>query len=210
MDEVLQNQIFQVKLSELLVQEWLKIGIFLNVEERSLEAIKADYVNFPKQEDKAREMIKKWFSINPNPTFEKLRNAIKNIPNYNLLKEVEDLANKFLNKPLNSPSNTSERNSPSNSGKDNDFPLSEQIIGSVGCLIGNDFEVFGRRLGLSAHVVKNIKANGKTVEACAVDVIDKWIEHNGILTWKQLKNELLLFERKNIVELIEKKFINNP
>ncbi|XP_047127144.1 uncharacterized protein LOC124808072 isoform X2 [Hydra vulgaris] len=92
MDGVLQNQEFQIKLSELLDQDWFKIGIFLNVSKHSLESIKSDYINFRKQEDKAYEMIKKWFNIDENPTFEKLKIAILKIPKEDLLMEVEDLA----------------------------------------------------------------------------------------------------------------------
>ncbi|XP_065645247.1 NACHT, LRR and PYD domains-containing protein 3-like [Hydra vulgaris] len=116
MDEVLQDPQFQIKLSELLVQDWFKIGIYLKVKPHILEAIKNDSINLLKQEDKAYEMIKKWFDFNKNPTFEKLKRAISNIPKYKLLKEVEDLANKFLNGSSNSPSNISEINNSLNNG----------------------------------------------------------------------------------------------
>nr|XP_047131668.1 uncharacterized protein LOC105849483 isoform X4 [Hydra vulgaris] len=92
MDGFLQNPQFQIKLSELLDQDWFKIGISLKVEEHSLKSIKSDFANFPKQEDKAYEMIKKWFNFDKNPTFEKLKHAILDIPKHDLLMEVEDLA----------------------------------------------------------------------------------------------------------------------
>ncbi|XP_065654355.1 NACHT, LRR and PYD domains-containing protein 10-like [Hydra vulgaris] len=119
MDEVLQNPKFQVKLSELLDQDWFKIGISLNVKQHSLESIRSDFISFRNQEDKAYGMIKKWFNIDKNPTFEKLKLAISNIPKYNLLKEVEDLANMFLNDSSNSPSNICERSSSLNSVSSN-------------------------------------------------------------------------------------------
>ncbi|XP_047131282.1 uncharacterized protein LOC124810436 isoform X1 [Hydra vulgaris] len=96
MDEVLQNPVFQIKLSELLGQDWFKIGIYLNIEQRSLESIKSDSINFSKQECKAYEMLKKWFNFDEKPTFEKLKLAILNIPKMDLLKEVEDLASRFF------------------------------------------------------------------------------------------------------------------
>ncbi|XP_047131336.1 NACHT, LRR and PYD domains-containing protein 3-like isoform X1 [Hydra vulgaris] len=96
MDEVLRNPVFQIKLSELLGQDWFKIGIYLNIEQRSLESIKSDSINFSKQECKAYEMLKKWFNFDEKPTFEKLKLAILNIPKMDLLKEVEDLASGFF------------------------------------------------------------------------------------------------------------------
>nr|XP_047131397.1 protein NLRC5-like isoform X2 [Hydra vulgaris] len=92
MDEVLRSPVFQIKLSELLGQDWFKIGIYLNIEQRSLESIKSDSINFSKQECKAYEMLKKWFNFDEKPTFEKLKLAILSIPKMDLLKEVEDLA----------------------------------------------------------------------------------------------------------------------
>ncbi|XP_065665453.1 NACHT, LRR and PYD domains-containing protein 3 isoform X2 [Hydra vulgaris] len=96
MDEVLQNPVFQIKLSELLGQDWFKIGIYLNIEQRSLESIKSDSINVFKQECKAYEMLKKWFNFDEKPTFEKLKLAILSIPKMDLLKEVEDLASGFF------------------------------------------------------------------------------------------------------------------
>ncbi|XP_065643146.1 caspase-7-like [Hydra vulgaris] len=94
MVEILQNPKFKIKLSEIIDQDWFKIGIFLNIEEHNLESIKSDSA-FPKQEEKAREMIKKWFAIEKNPTLQKLKEAITNIPNHHLCKKVEDLASEL-------------------------------------------------------------------------------------------------------------------
>ncbi|XP_065647935.1 uncharacterized protein LOC136077155 [Hydra vulgaris] len=95
MDKVLQSAQFQIKLSKLLVQDWFEIGIYLKVKPYVLEAIRNDSINLLKQEDKAYEMIKKWFDFDENPTFEKLKRAISSIPKFKLLKEVEDFAKKF-------------------------------------------------------------------------------------------------------------------
>ncbi|XP_065646125.1 uncharacterized protein LOC136076695 isoform X2 [Hydra vulgaris] len=95
MDKVLQYPQFQIKLSKLLVQDWFEIGIYLKVKPYVLEAIRNDSINLIKQEDKAYEMIKKWFDYDENPTFEKLKRAISSIPKFKLLKEVEDFAKKF-------------------------------------------------------------------------------------------------------------------
>ncbi|XP_047131731.1 uncharacterized protein LOC105845953 [Hydra vulgaris] len=206
MDGVLRNPQFQIKLSELLDQDWFKIGIYLNIKERMLESIKNDSMNFPKPEQKAYEMIKKWFNFDKNPTFEKLQLAILSIPKNDLLKEVEDLANMFLNDSSHSPSNTSERNSLLNTGSYNQFPLTQIIVGRVGYLIGDKFDSFGRRLGLSQYDVSNINTDERNAQAKAVAVINMWIERNGISKWEQLKKELLLFECKNTVEIIENEF----
>ncbi|XP_065643559.1 NACHT, LRR and PYD domains-containing protein 9C-like [Hydra vulgaris] len=115
MDGVLQNQKFQIKLSELLDQDWFKIGIYLDVEKHSLESIRKDLTNFQKQEDKAYEMIQKWLNVDNNPRFEKLRLAILDIPKYDLLKKVEDLASGFSTMPSypsDSASNTDSSNPP--------------------------------------------------------------------------------------------------
>nr|XP_047131735.1 uncharacterized protein LOC105845953 isoform X2 [Hydra vulgaris] len=183
MDGVLRNPQFQIKLSELLDQDWFKIGIYLNIKERMLESIKNDSMNFPKPEQKAYEMIKKWFNFDKNPTFEKLQLAILSIPKNDLLKEVEDLARSY-----------------------NQFPLTQIIVGRVGYLIGDKFDSFGRRLGLSQYDVSNINTDERNAQAKAVAVINMWIERNGISKWEQLKKELLLFECKNTVEIIENEF----
>ncbi|XP_065646128.1 uncharacterized protein LOC136076697 isoform X2 [Hydra vulgaris] len=96
MDKVLQYPQFQIKLSKLLVQDWFEIGIYLNVKQHILKAIRNDSINLLKQEDKAYEMIRKWFNFDENPTFEKLKLAILNIPKKDLLKEVEVLASGFF------------------------------------------------------------------------------------------------------------------
>ncbi|XP_065643293.1 uncharacterized protein LOC136075018 isoform X4 [Hydra vulgaris] len=106
MDGVLQSSKFQIKLSELIHEDWYKIGIFLNVERHYVDAINNDNINYRKQENKAYEMINKWFNIDKNPTFEKLKDAILNIPKCDLFKKVENLADTFLNESLNSPSDT--------------------------------------------------------------------------------------------------------
>nr|XP_047131146.1 NACHT, LRR and PYD domains-containing protein 7-like isoform X1 [Hydra vulgaris]XP_047131147.1 NACHT, LRR and PYD domains-containing protein 7-like isoform X1 [Hydra vulgaris]XP_047131148.1 NACHT, LRR and PYD domains-containing protein 7-like isoform X1 [Hydra vulgaris] len=96
MDEVLRNPVFQIKLSKLLSQDWFEVGIYLNIEERSLYSIRSDSISFANQECKAYEMLKKWFNFDEKPTFEKLKLAILNIPKIDLLKEVEDLASGFF------------------------------------------------------------------------------------------------------------------
>ncbi|XP_065646010.1 NACHT, LRR and PYD domains-containing protein 5-like isoform X2 [Hydra vulgaris] len=120
MDKVLQYPQFQIKLSELLVQDWFKIGIYLNVKPHILEAIRNDSINLLKQEDKAYEMIRKWFNFDENPTFEKLKHAILNIPKKDLLKEVEVLASGFFTMTSVLPEvslNTEISNSPVSSTK---------------------------------------------------------------------------------------------
>ncbi|XP_065646127.1 uncharacterized protein LOC136076697 isoform X1 [Hydra vulgaris] len=120
MDKVLQYPQFQIKLSKLLVQDWFEIGIYLNVKQHILKAIRNDSINLLKQEDKAYEMIRKWFNFDENPTFEKLKLAILNIPKKDLLKEVEVLASGFFTMTSVLPEvslNTETSNSPVNSTK---------------------------------------------------------------------------------------------
>ncbi|XP_065643529.1 uncharacterized protein LOC136075133 [Hydra vulgaris] len=205
MEAVLHNESFQIKLSELFAQDWFKIGASLNVELNKLVGIRDDYIVFRKQENKAHEMIQEWFKIDENPTFEKLKLAIKSIPNFKLLKEVEDLAKRFSTMP---PVLSKGAPNPEN---DYQILLTHQIIGRVGHFIGVKFDLFGRHLGLSGHDVSNIDADKHNAQAKAIAVIDMWIERNGISKWEQLKKELLLFGHKNTVEIIEKDFlINNP
>ncbi|XP_065643556.1 NACHT, LRR and PYD domains-containing protein 3-like isoform X3 [Hydra vulgaris] len=203
MDGVLKNQKFQIKLSELLDQDWFKIGIYLDVEKHSLESIRKDLTNFQKQEDKAYEMIQKWLNVDKNPTFEKLRLAILDIPKNDLLKKVEDLASRFFTMP--SPLGEAALNT----GNDIQFLLTPKIVGRVGHFVGGKFDSFGRHLNLSQYDVNNIKTDEKTAQAKAVAVIDMWIERNGISKWEQLKIELLSFGHKNTVEIIEKEFLIN-
>ncbi|XP_065642507.1 uncharacterized protein LOC136074134 [Hydra vulgaris] len=134
MDKVIENPEFQIKLSELLVEDWFEIGICLKVKHRSLNTIKSDFMLFQKQKDKAYEMIKKWFNYDENPTFEKLKLAILKIEKTDLLKEVKDLADEFLNESLNSTSNTSERNALLNSGGFSTMPsvLPEDVSNTGG------------------------------------------------------------------------------
>ncbi|XP_065646257.1 NACHT, LRR and PYD domains-containing protein 1a-like isoform X2 [Hydra vulgaris] len=105
MDRVLRTPEFQIKLSKLLDQDWFEIGILLNVKQRSLVSIRNDSIVFPKQKDKAFEMIQTWFSFDKNPTFEQLKQAILKIPNHGLLKEVEDLANSLNSSEITSRCN---------------------------------------------------------------------------------------------------------
>ncbi|XP_065643517.1 uncharacterized protein LOC136075125 isoform X2 [Hydra vulgaris] len=200
----LQNPIFQIKLSELLHEDWYKIGIFLKFEQHLLDSINNDNINFRKPEDKAFAMITKWLNIDKNPTFEKLKLAIVGIPKYELLRKVERLAREFSTMPPVIPNNAP------NTEIDNQYSLTPKIVGIVGSSIGVDFESFGLHLGLSQQVINNITFDKPTAQAKAVAVISKWIEKNGISKWEQLKKELLEIEYKHTVEKIDKELRNNP
>ncbi|XP_065643513.1 uncharacterized protein LOC136075123 [Hydra vulgaris] len=200
MDEILQNPEFQIKLAELLAEDWFEIGICLKVKERSLNSIRSDFILFQKQKDKAYEMIKKWFNYDDNPTFEKLKLAILKIEKKDLLKEVKDLASGFSTTPSVLSKDIS------NTGNDKQFALTSKIVGRVGYFIGGKFDMFGRHLGLSQYDISNIDADKQNAQAKAVAVIDMWIEYNKISKWEQLKKELLLFKHENTVEEIEKEF----
>ncbi|XP_065643525.1 uncharacterized protein LOC136075131 [Hydra vulgaris] len=125
MDAVLRDATFQIKLSELLNQDWFKIGAFLKVEQTKLIEIRDDYIIFRRQENKAHEMIQEWFKVK-NATFEDLKLAIDSIPNYNLLKKVEELAYTFLNKSLSSQNNIT--NQPNDTSGKNFEPKSGWFV----------------------------------------------------------------------------------
>ncbi|XP_047122318.1 uncharacterized protein LOC100212684 [Hydra vulgaris] len=204
MAEIIRNQKFQYKLSELLKNDWYNIGINLDIEERDLESIRDD-VKFKNSQEKAYGMLK-CFINKEKPTLDKLKDAIKKIGKNALLNDVNNLEDTFLNKSPNFEDNTNKRNSPLNNGNDNQFPLTSKIVERVAYLIGDKYGSFGRHLGLDQYDIKIIKNDEQSTQARATAVIDLWIELNHISKWEQLKKELISFKRINTVEIIEKEF----
>ncbi|XP_047131694.1 uncharacterized protein LOC124810606 isoform X4 [Hydra vulgaris] len=181
MDEVLRNPQFQIKLSELLDQDWFKIGISLNVTQRSLETIRSDFIHFPKQEDKAYEMIKKWFNFDKNPTFEKLKFAILNIPKNDLLKEVEDLANVLRNAPARARKrkacNTEISSSPN---KDYTVTSNKDLLRMSADLKKFYLEYYGK-IGELQPLIKasaDVDLIQKFVDLCIVDAVNAQLERS--------------------------------
>ncbi|XP_065646061.1 mitogen-activated protein kinase kinase kinase 2-like isoform X2 [Hydra vulgaris] len=211
MDKVLQYPQFLIKLSKLLVQDWFEIGIYLNVKPHILEAIRNDSINLLKQEDKAYEMIRKWFNLDENPTFEKLKLAILNIPKKDLLKEVEVLANMFVNNSSNSPSNIRERNnslnsetsnSPVNSTKfsakkDMDELSIENMINELKKIKILAACAFGKvHLCKSEYIGKNL-----VMKCIETDNIDNNVEAKQAV--EDFKHEILLFKELNHERIVK-------
>nr|XP_047131602.1 uncharacterized protein LOC124810571 isoform X3 [Hydra vulgaris] len=178
MDGFLQNPQFQIKLSELLDQDWFKIGISLKVEEHSLKSIKSDFANFPKQEDKAYEMIKKWFNFDKNPTFEKLKNAILDIPKHDLLMEVEDLASRFFTMPSylsEGASNTDSSNTPDIASK----IYVKKDISEICAALKNYYLVNYGKINEVQPLLKtpaNVNLINTFVDLCIVDAVNTQLD----------------------------------
>ncbi|XP_065643572.1 uncharacterized protein LOC136075149 [Hydra vulgaris] len=91
-------------------------------------------------------------------------------------------------------------------GNDNQYPVTQKIIGRIGHFIGGNFRKFGRQLldGLPQYDLGDI-----TTDAEGAASINRRIELNGISKREQLKKELISFTPKNTVEEIEKEFLIN-
>ncbi|XP_065641366.1 uncharacterized protein LOC124812060 [Hydra vulgaris] len=63
----------------------------------------------------------------------------------------------------------------------------------------------GRHLGLSGSDLDHTDSDNKNCYEKADNVLKKWKQKNGGLSWKQLKKELKGFDRSDIVREIEKK-----
>ncbi|XP_065642348.1 NACHT, LRR and PYD domains-containing protein 3-like [Hydra vulgaris] len=91
----------------------------------------------------------------------------------------------------------------------NDLASDEFIskcCGEVSYNIGSDWLQWGRHLGLSDSDLDNIKSDNKNCYEKADNVLKKWKQKNGNLSWEQLKKELMDFSRLDIVNKIETKF----
>ncbi|XP_047131681.1 NACHT, LRR and PYD domains-containing protein 3 isoform X2 [Hydra vulgaris] len=194
MDGFLQNPQFQIKLSELLDQDWFKIGISLKVEEHSVKSIKSDFVNFPKQEDKAYEMIKKWFNFDKNPTFEKLKHAILDIPKHDLLMEVEDLASRFFTMPSYLSEGASNTEISSLPNKDSTVSSNKDLSRSS-AILKKYYQKYYWKINELQPLMKapvDVDLNQKFVDLCIVDAVNAQVERS--------KDAVLSVERKKFLE----------
>ncbi|XP_065643266.1 NACHT, LRR and PYD domains-containing protein 3-like isoform X2 [Hydra vulgaris] len=91
----------------------------------------------------------------------------------------------------------------------NDLASDEFIskcCGEVSYNIGSDWLRWGKHLGLSDSDLDNIGSDNKNCYEKANNVLKKWKQKNGNLSWEQLKKELMDFSRLDIVNKIETKF----
>ncbi|XP_065641438.1 NACHT, LRR and PYD domains-containing protein 14 isoform X3 [Hydra vulgaris] len=88
--------------------------------------------------------------------------------------------------------------------------ISDEFIskccGEISYEIGSNWFRWGRHLGLSDSDLDNINCDNITCCEKAHNVIKKWKQINGNLSWEQIKKELIAFKRNDIVVEIEKKF----
>ncbi|XP_047131510.1 uncharacterized protein LOC105846051 isoform X2 [Hydra vulgaris] len=84
--------------------------------------------------------------------------------------------------------------------------LFSKCCGEISYKIGSDWIRWGQHLGLSDSDLDNIDYNNAKCYDKARNVLKKWKEKNGLPSWEQLKNELLAFNRLDIIADIESKF----
>ena len=64
-------------------KHWKKIGIELQLDDRALDNIEADYATHPRKvEQCCREMISQWLTIDTTATWTKLLSAIDTVSTY--------------------------------------------------------------------------------------------------------------------------------
>ncbi|XP_065643428.1 uncharacterized protein LOC136075096 isoform X2 [Hydra vulgaris] len=78
-----------------------------------------------------------------------------------------------------------------------------KCCGEISYKIGSDWFRWGQHLGLSDSDLDNIKFNNINCNEKAHNVLKKWKEKSGSISWKQLKNELIAFKRLDIITDIE-------
>ncbi|XP_065671110.1 uncharacterized protein LOC105843164 isoform X2 [Hydra vulgaris] len=84
--------------------------------------------------------------------------------------------------------------------------LTSKCCGKICYKIGSDWFRWGRHLGLSDSDLDNIGSDNTKCYEKAVNVLKKWKQVNGNTSWEQLKNELISFERSDVVIEIEREF----
>ncbi|XP_065643392.1 uncharacterized protein LOC136075082 [Hydra vulgaris] len=84
--------------------------------------------------------------------------------------------------------------------------LFSKLCGKISNKIGSDYLQWGRHLGLCGSDLYNIKSDNIKCYDKADNVLKKWKEKKGNLSWEQIKTELKAFERYDLVTEIEKEF----
>ena len=123
---------------------------------------------------------------------------------------VEVITGKPVSKPapeLRVPSNLNSSNASNNKGLNAE--LNSKFFDKISYYIGTDWSRFARYLGLSDAEIDMIdNDNRKTLEK-AMQVMVKWKQKNGNVTWQQLKVNLESIERFDIIRQIEKEFASS-
>ncbi|XP_065640689.1 uncharacterized protein LOC101238726 isoform X2 [Hydra vulgaris] len=86
--------------------------------------------------------------------------------------------------------------------------LSSEIIDEVAYQIGSEWRRFGRHLNLKDVDLEHIDVDYKKTHDKALQLLKLWKQKSkeGCLTWSQLKKQLELFERFDIIRELKKKF----
>ncbi|XP_065652648.1 uncharacterized protein LOC136079899 [Hydra vulgaris] len=84
--------------------------------------------------------------------------------------------------------------------------LISRCCGEISHKIGSDWLKWGRHLGLSDSDLDNIDSDNKKCYDKADNVLKKWKQINGNLSWEQIKTQLRTFQRFDIVTDIEREF----
>nr|XP_012564114.2 NACHT, LRR and PYD domains-containing protein 3-like [Hydra vulgaris] len=174
---------FKLEFSDSVGEDWKTLGRWLNIEENYLDMIDKDDT---KADAKAYLMLTKWVQINGNPTFEELKSALMKMKRMDLVGTIDELA--LFKKKLNSNK------------------IISKCCGEISYKIGSDWSRWGRHLGLDDTDLDNINSDHTKCFDKAENVLKKWKQINGNLSWDQLKKELITFNRNDIVAEIEEKF----
>ncbi|XP_047131430.1 uncharacterized protein LOC105850100 [Hydra vulgaris] len=174
---------FKLELGESVGVDWRTLGRWLNIEENYLDKIDQNNV---KTNVKMYSMLTKWEQINENPTLEELKSALRKMERMDLIGKIDELT--MLKNKLNSDE------------------LISKCCGEISYKIGSDWSRWGRHLGLGDADLDNINSDHTKCFDKAENVLKKWKQINGYLSWDQLKKELIAFNRNDIIVEIEEKF----
>nr|XP_047131275.1 NACHT, LRR and PYD domains-containing protein 3-like isoform X3 [Hydra vulgaris] len=174
---------FKLELSECVGVDWRTLGRWLNIEENYLDKIDQDNV---KTNVKMYSMLTKWEQISENPTLLELKSALRKMERMDLIGKIDELT--MLKNKLNSDE------------------LISKCCGEISYKIGSDWSRWGRHLGLGDADLDNINSDHTKCFDKAENVLKKWKQINGYLSWDQLKKELIAFNRYDIIVEIEEKF----
>ncbi|XP_065673308.1 FAS-associated death domain protein isoform X2 [Hydra vulgaris] len=125
-----------------------------------------------------------------------------------------DLVEFITGKPVSKPKpdfrvQTNLNSSSASNNNSLNTELNSKLFDKVSYCIGTDWSRFARYLGLSDSEIDMIDSdNRKTLEK-AMQVMVKWKQKNGHVTWQQLKSNLESIERFDIIRQIEKDFASN-
>ncbi|XP_065682537.1 uncharacterized protein LOC105848458 isoform X2 [Hydra vulgaris] len=86
---ILLNQVFKLKFSNSVGEDWKTLGRWLNINDSYLGMIDQDNT---KTVEKAYNMLSKWMEMNKNPTLEELKTSLKNMERFDLIRKLEELA----------------------------------------------------------------------------------------------------------------------